>query len=233
MVRIRHSCGTSRNAGVERARVDDGPLDERGDFVEQRIGHDRGRIGRRAFEADDDPGAPRGERRNHLAFGFEGRRVGVGGSDRDVAARQEAMPAGDASRIEVERAHRDHVGAMQRDEPVRRADELDVVVVAAGRGVAHHLRDRQLGNCAVERVLQRGPQRHGERGLDVEHALHLPVVAALDALGWHQVELVESGLGPDRLLERLGRRPVGVIRHVDRQQRHGARRFGYRRADVR
>ena len=87
IVRIRHSCGTSQERGVERARVDDRPFDQRRDLVQQRVGHDRRRVACRAFEADHDRGAARGERRDDLAFGFERRRVGVGGRDRDVAAR--------------------------------------------------------------------------------------------------------------------------------------------------
>ena len=46
IVRIRHSCGTSRNAAIERAGVDGGPFDQRRHFVEQRVGHDdRGAAG--------------------------------------------------------------------------------------------------------------------------------------------------------------------------------------------
>ncbi len=147
--------------GVERAGVDDRPFDQRRDFVQQRIRHDRRGVACRAFEADHDGGAARGEGWNDLAFGFERRRVGVGGRDRDVAAGKEAMAAGHAAGGEVERAHVDHVGAVKRHQLVRGADELDVVVVAAGCGVAHHLRDGQFGERFVERFLQSRAQGLG------------------------------------------------------------------------
>ena len=69
------------------------------------------------------------------------------------------MSAREAIRREAERPHRDHVGAVQREQTVRRADEFDVVVIAAGAGIAHHLRDRQPLERFVERLLQAANQQ--------------------------------------------------------------------------
>ncbi len=102
IVRTRHSCGTSRNAAVERSRVDRGPFDQRSHFVEQRVGHqDRGAAGRLGECVDDAPAALR-EARDHLAFGAQRLLVGVGVGDLDVGPAEEAMAVGQVSGVEAE-----------------------------------------------------------------------------------------------------------------------------------
>ena len=120
--------------------------------------------------------------------------------------------------MQAERFDRHDVVAVQRDQTVRRADELLVAEVVAGARVAHDLGDRQLRDRLVERVLQRRAQRDRHRRLQIEQALHLPVLPALDPIGGHERETLESGLRLDRLLEGLGGRSVRVERHGDRQQ---------------
>ena len=77
------------------------------------------------LEAGDDRRAALGEAGDDLAFGVERLVVGVGGGDRDVARPRKRWPSVDAAGGEAERRHRHDVGAVQRDQPVRRADELD------------------------------------------------------------------------------------------------------------
>ncbi len=145
---------------IERAFVHGRRFDERRHFVEQRIRHDDGRARRGAAQAGDDRRAALGERGDDLAFGAQRLLVGVrrrdrgcrrgSGSDARPSARSAARPSA---------AHRDDVRAVEREQPVRRPDELDVVVVAAGARIAHHLRDRQLADRLVERVLQAADER--------------------------------------------------------------------------
>ena len=73
----------------------------------------------------DDLGAPLGEARDDLAFGFERGLVRLRGCDVDIGASQEAMTVGGAPGFEPE--HRDwhDVGAVQRDQSMRRPNELD------------------------------------------------------------------------------------------------------------
>ena len=88
---------------IERAGVDGGPFDQRGHFVEQRVGHDD----RRAFGCRLRAGA-RSRRAvarigQHLALRLERGCIGVGGFDGDVVARQEAMARGHVVRRQAER----------------------------------------------------------------------------------------------------------------------------------
>ena len=58
-----------------------------------------------------------------------------------------------AAGVEAERAHRDDVVAVQRDQAVRGTNEADAGP-AVGKLVLHDLRDRQLRNRFVNDVLQ-------------------------------------------------------------------------------
>ena len=75
-----------------------------------------------------------------------------------VALGLEAVAARLAAGLQAERAHRHHLGAVQRDQAVRRAHEVDAGP-AVGELVAHHLGDRQPGDGVVERLLQAGGER--------------------------------------------------------------------------
>jgi hypothetical protein len=91
IVRIRHSCGTARNAGSNVPGVDDRPLDQRVDLVEQRVGRDRAVALRGLRDLALDRRAARVEARDHLALGLERGRVRVGRRELDRAARQEPV----------------------------------------------------------------------------------------------------------------------------------------------
>ena len=75
------------------------------------------------------------------------------------ARARKRWPRGHAAGVEAERRARGRRGAVQREQPVRGPHERDVVVVAAARRVAHHLRDRQARDRFVERFLQRARER--------------------------------------------------------------------------
>ncbi len=166
---------------VETAHVDGGPLDQRGHFVEQGIGHDRRGIAGGFLQRDDDARAPLGKRRNDLAFALQRRRVGAGIRQAEHRTRQEAMAAGDPSGVEPKRVHRNDVGAVQRQQRMRGTHELHRGAIRAL--VAHHLGNRQPRQRLVEGVLQAA----GEP-LSVYHA------AQVDVLGL-AVRLLEQLIG--------------------------------------
>ena len=73
IVRIRHSCGTARNSGSNWHDEHVGPLDQRGDLVEQRGVVDRRQplLRGSGLQLARDLGAARVEARDHRAFGFD------------------------------------------------------------------------------------------------------------------------------------------------------------------
>ena len=115
------------------------------------------------------------------AFVGELRGVAVGVADRDRGAlRLEAMALRDAVGDQAQRGDGHHVGAVQRDEAMRRAHELHVGP-AVGQLVAHHLGDRQLGERLVDGLLQALGERRAGHHLVDEQALGLAVRLALEA----------------------------------------------------
>ncbi len=84
-------------------------------------------------------------------------------------------PAG----VEPQGVHVDDLAAMQGHQPARGADELVLVVVAAGAGIAHHLRNRKSGERAFESALQRSREpctgRHGAQPDVVALSIRLDV----------------------------------------------------------
>ena len=76
--------------GIERALVDGRPFDQRGHFVEQRVGHDDASRPRRAARVPATISARRSAKLgDDLALGAQRFLVGVRGRDRDVVAAQE------------------------------------------------------------------------------------------------------------------------------------------------
>ena len=161
--------------GVERAGVDDRPLDQRRDLVEQRVGHDRRRVAGGALELHDDVRAAGGERRDHLAFRFQRRCVGIGRGELDRPVRQEAVAERFAPGGEAECCDRHDVRSVQRDQPVRGPDELLVVVIAARAGVAHHLRDGQPGDRVGQRLGEGARERRALGETAQPHVVGLAV----------------------------------------------------------
>ncbi len=135
--------------------------------------------------------------------------VAVGLAQHDaLGARLEAVAARQAAGRQPERANRHDLGAMQRDQAMRRAYELHAGP-AVGELVAHELGDRQLRDGLVERLLQaHGQRRAGHDGLE-QQQLGLAVVAPLQRrygrrVGAERGELLQqcrgrlaSGVEPD------------------------------------
>ena len=76
-----------------------------------------------ALEAGDDGRAALGEAGDDLAFGSQRLVVGAGGGDRDGAAAEEAVAVGQSVGGKAKGRDRHDVGAVQREQPVRRTDE--------------------------------------------------------------------------------------------------------------
>ena len=124
------------------------------------------------------------------------------------------MTAGRAPGFQPERGYGHDFATVQREQSMRRAHELLVVVVLAGAGVAHHLRDRQLGDGFVERGLQRARERPPVGDVRVEERFGFAVMLAQQSSSDRvrklpRLELAEEG---------RGRLAFGVERDADRQQ---------------
>ena len=164
--------------GFELAHVHRGMFDQRGHLVEQ-VGVLAEAGVQQAGFGDElllDVGATFGEVGNHLAFGQQGRLVGVGTDDVDIAAAHEAVALGRTAGLDVEHAARHHVGAMQHGQLVGRTHEGGVAVAPA-----HHLGNRQrLEGVLHDAAKHLGKQRAGH-GAGVEQGLGLAIHAALEA----------------------------------------------------
>ncbi len=195
---------------VERAEIDLGPLHQRGDFVQQRRGRLVAVRELRALLAQlrRDRGAPHREIRDDRTFVLEASLVLVGVRERDVARPLEAVAVRHASGLQAQRLHGHDVGSVQRDQPVRGPDELHGGPTV-GELVAHHLRDRQLRDRIVQRLLQRRGERHGGRGRIHEEHFRLPFGAPV------QRRHVGSGKAQrfQLLRERLRGLAIGVERN--------------------
>jgi hypothetical protein len=167
---------------VELAQQHIRALDQGGDLVEQRRGVDRPQIraGARCggLQLRGDLGAARAETGDHRALAAQHIGIAVGGRQHDgVNLRFEAVTVGLPTRDEPQRLHRHHVGAMQRHQTMRRADELDRAP-AIGQLIRHDLGDGQSRQGIVQRGLQAVEQRHaGGHGVD-EQRLRLAFALA-------------------------------------------------------
>ncbi len=191
----------------------------------------------RLREPVDDRGAALGESGDHLALGAQRFVVRVGGRDPDIRPRERTMAAGDAIGLEPECRDADHVPAVQREQAVRRADELDVVVVAAGAGVAHHLRDRQFLQRVVEGFLQAIRERTPRGDRAQEHGVRLAVGLDREAVGAigirPQVGEVRAAHPGELSSQRDGRLAPGIERHGFRHELLRERLVGRSRQHVR
>ena len=190
-------------------------LDQRGDFVEQRVVVDRREPGRRGggLQLAQDLGAAIGEAGDHGAFVAQLLLVAarIAQDDRRAAA-FEAMAVRRPAGVEAERANRDDVFAVQRDEAVRRPDEAHARP-AVFELVLHDLRDRQLREGAIERALQPfGERCAGSDGVE-EERLALAVEPALQARHDGRVGAERGELLEQRRRRRAGRRQADARRH--------------------
>jgi hypothetical protein len=102
---------------------------------------------------------------------------------------------------------------MQRHQAVRRAHEMHAGP-AVGQLVAHDLRDRQLSQRIVQRLLQPFGQRGARNAAVEEQRLGLALALALELRHRH-IGRADSG---QLLQQRLGRLAVGIERHRHRHQ---------------
>ena len=196
---------------LELAFVDHRPFDQRGHFVQQRFRHQHlvgAGLGQQ-FGADFllallDAG-------QHLAFGRQrgGVAVGVGDGDRALARRgQEAVAFAGVGGGQAQQRQWQHGGAVQRDQAVRRTHELHGGAV--GTLIAHHFRNRQLGDRFFQRGLQARLQCAAGRGVGVEEAFSLAVLRAFQ-VGHGQLGEAQRG-------QFLGQRRRAVAGRVQRHR---------------
>ena len=133
------------------------------------------------------------------------------------------MPGRHAIGGEAKRLDGDDVGAVKREQPARGPDELDVVVVAAGTRIAHHLGDGQLADRLVERVLQAADERLTLGEASQVHVVGLAVGGHISAI--RSARRVDGRVGELRAAEagellpiRFGRLSRRVESHLGRHQ---------------
>jgi hypothetical protein len=160
---------------VEAARVDLRPFHERGHLIEEIVRFDDARSRRRGLQHGDDTLTAIVESEHDLAVRLEGIGVGVGGFDFDVLTRQEAVSGRHATRLEAEHRNGHDLAAVQDKKAVRRANELDVVVVAPRPGVTHHLGNRKLGERLPQGALQGGQERCAASHGAQPHVIGFPI----------------------------------------------------------
>ena len=185
--------------GFELAQQDVGPLDQRGHFVEQRRVIDRREalFGRRGLKLARDLAVAGLKTGHHCPLRFKLVRVVIGVLQHHRVDRGlEPVASRLAARLQAERAHRHHVGTVQRHQTVRRADELNRGP-AVGELVLHDLRDGQVGKGLVQRLLQTVGQRGAGDHAVEEQRLGLAVHLALEVghgrcVGAHAGELFQQ-----------------------------------------
>ena len=133
------------------------------------------------MELAHDLAATFGKSGDHRAFipHLRGIAVGVFNLQR-ILQRLEPMPLCLAAGIQTQRRDRHHIGAMQCHQGMRRTHEIDRSP-AIGQLISHHLRNRQLAQRFIQRLLQTCRQRNTRRhrikeqrfGLAIRHALEL------------------------------------------------------------
>ena len=172
-------------------------------------------------ERGHDLRAPVGEARDHLALGGERLLVGVGGGDLDAAAAEEAVSVRHAAGGQSECRHRHDRRAVQREQPMRRPDELDRGAVRAL--IRHDLGDRQLRERVVERGLEAARKRDAGGDRVQEHRIGLAIRFAGEPVV--PVDRVRPEIGEVRaaepreaLAQRGGGAVVGVERNARRHQ---------------
>ncbi len=165
-----------------------GALDQRGDFVQQRIVFDGAgaatHLGCGGLQLAGNLGLALGERGDHGALRAQLPGVAVGilehhGRDGGL----ETVALGGVACRQAQRLHGHHVAAVQCHQPVRGAHKAHAApawhVTACGELVAHHLGDGQFGHGLVQRFLQALGQRGAAHSAVVEQGLCLAIGGAL------------------------------------------------------
>ncbi len=175
---------------LELANEHIGALDQRGDFVEQRVVFDGFRttadLGSRLGQLAHDLGAARGKAGNHGAVLLQRGGVAVG-IFQHYRRHQcfKAVALGAVAGFQAQRLHRHHGAAMQCHQPVGGAHKAHAAParhLAAGlQLVAHDLGDGQLGNRLLQRLLQAFGQRCTLDGAVVKQRLGFAVGRAFQA----------------------------------------------------
>ena len=157
-----------------------------------------------------------------LALGAQRFVVGLCVRDPEVGPREEPVAAGQPIGVEAERLNVNHVRAVQREQAMGRAHELDVVVIATHSRVAHDLRDRKLFERVVEGTLQALLKGTPCCNRAQEHRLRLAVGLdgqVVGAIGIRPSFGEEAAAHSDELsLQRERRLAVGAERHRFRHQ---------------
>ena len=109
------------------------------------------------LEPGDDSGAALAKAGDDLALGGKRWRVGFRGGEVDLGAADKAVAPGHALGMKTERRHRHDVGAVQRQQSMRRPRELDRRAIRAL--VAHQFGNRQLFDRIGERFVESACQR--------------------------------------------------------------------------
>jgi hypothetical protein len=198
---------------LEAALVHHRPFDQGGHFIQQRFRHQDlvgAGLGQQLaadrflalFRAGDD-----------LALVLQHGGVVVGMRDVEgFAVRQEAVAEGAAAAGQAEQRQRHDGVAVQGQQRVDRAHELHGLAVRAL--VAHHFRDRQLGDRFGQHRLQAVGELAARRGVAVEEALGLAVLGAFEIVDL-QVREAQRG----QLLAK-GRARLAVLVEGHRHRQH-------------
>jgi len=183
-------------------------FDQRSDFVEQGVVVDRPQrsgaisagLGRSGFELADDFGTTFGEGRDHGTIGCQpgGIFVGIGQNDR-IDPGFKAVTMGFTTCVQAEHRNRQDLVTMQRDQTMRRADEIDAAP-AVLQLVGHDFRNRQRGQSGFQRLLQAFGQRRALGHAVVKQDVGLAVVLASQVrhaggIGTQRGQLLQQGRG--------------------------------------
>ena len=144
-----------------------------------------------------------------------------------VAVRQEAVAERAAAGLEAQQGQRHDGLAVQRQQRVHGAHELHSGAVRTL--VAHHLRDRQLGDRLFQHRLQAFGEVDARRGVRVEEAFRLAVLGAFEVADFE----VGEAEGGQLLGQRRGRVAVLVEGDGHRQDLLADGLVGRRGAHVR
>ncbi len=201
---------------LEPAEQHVGALDEARHFIEQGFVGDRLEPLLRGggIELPNDVCAAIGKARDHGAFVEQLRCVVIGVAQLDHRLRGfESMALRRAPGVQAQRAHGHHLGTVQRNQPVRRTNEVHARP-SVGKLVLHHLRNRQLGERFVDGPLQAFGQRRALDHAVVEERLGLAVHLPLERR--HGIRVGTDG--SQFLQQRRRRLAIGSQAHAHRHQ---------------
>ncbi len=168
---------------LESANQHIGPLHQRGHFVQQRLvvnrAHPAADLRRCGLQLAHDVGTAFGKAGNYRAFITQLHRIAIGiAQHHRIDLGLEAMALRGVARRQSQHGNRHHLAAMQRHQSMRRTHEIHRLP-AIGQLVAHHLRNRQLGQRLFQRLLQARRQCDAFLGALIHQHLVLAVLYAL------------------------------------------------------